>query len=277
MEDNSRMAAIRTCIDGVEWIQFSNFLPYRDSITHGFTTRLGGVSEGECSSLNLGFGRRDSRENVLENYRRVASSLQVKCENMVLSQQVHDNKIRIVSEIDRGKGILRESDIQGVDGLMTQSPEVVLVTFYADCVPLFFFDPVKRVIALSHSGWRGTVKQIGPRTLEEMQLRFGSKPQDVIIAIGPSIGSCCMEVGPEVYEQFTDSFAWVDPFVRQGEGDRLYIHLQGIIRRSLEDAGAHPDHITDAAMCTRCNRDLFFSHRGDCGKTGSLAAIMQLN
>lgn len=260
----------------VKYIQFYNIKKHEDFVTHGFTTRIGGVSRGECESLNLGFNRNDPKENVEENYRRIADALGIECENMVLSRQVHDNKIREVTTEDRGKGIFLENDLAGFDALMTDVPEVALVTFYADCVPVFFLDPVKKVIALAHSGWRGTVKEIGAETVRRMEERYGSRPEELEVAIGPSIGSCCFEVGEEVYDEFIKNLEWSEKYCKKTKENKWHIHLQDIIKQSLLHAGVGREKIVSSGICTKCNKAVFFSHRGDQGKTGSLAAIMQL-
>ena len=143
--------------NGVQLIQFKSLLKYKN-ITHCFTTRNGGVSKNEYQSLNLAFNKNDDKKNVYENFKRVSKAVGIDIENMVFSNQVHDNKIKIVSEEDIGKGIIRESDIIGIDGLITNAKKVALVTFYADCVPVFLYDPIKNVIGSVHSGWKGTVK-----------------------------------------------------------------------------------------------------------------------
>ncbi len=263
-------------INGVEFIQFNNLKKHESIISHGFTTRIGGVSTGECSSLNMGFNRKDTRENVLENYRRVAQVLNIDCSNMVLSKQVHDSKIKTVDEEDRGKGIFKESDIYGYDGLMTNKRNVALVTFYADCVPLLFFDPEKKVIAESHSGWRGTLKEIAKETLISMNKEYGCRVEDIITAIGPSIGECCFEVGKEVYEEFKAKHHDIDIFCKWLNEDKLKIDLQSFIKRTMLKQGVREENICMSGICTKCNNDIFFSHRGDNGKTGSLTAIMQL-
>ena len=187
-------------------------------VRHGFSTRLGGVSEGCFSSLNLGFHRGDREEAVQENFRRIAASMGVRCEDMVLSRQTHTTNVWVVTEEDRGMGMTcsmeyskRASEnpgrsasggfqleangkLEGVDGLVTNIPGICLVTFYADCVPLFFVDPVKKVIGLSHSGWRGTVGKIGRVTVELMQQQYGCEPCDILAAVGPSVCRDCYEV-----------------------------------------------------------------------------------
>ncbi|MCX7746812.1 MAG: peptidoglycan editing factor PgeF [Clostridia bacterium] len=260
----------------LEYIQFSNLLKHRDILTHCFTTRNGGVSEGDCFSLNLGLNRKDLKENVIENFKRVSDALGIDYKNFVFSNQVHDNKIKIVDESDRGKGLFIESNIIGYDGLVTNKKQVALVTFYADCVPIFFFDPLNEVIALAHSGWRGTVKEIGAEVLSTMKKNFGSQAEDIEVVIGPSIGDCCFEVGEEVYREFIGVFPWSCIFCKKtGEG-KWHIHLQEIIKRCLVLWGLAEDKVLLSEMCTKCNSDTFFSYRGSNGKTGVQAAIMQL-
>ena len=198
-------------------VPYLSFPMLRDTglVTDGFSTRLGGVSEGCFSSLNLSFDRGDDRAAVAENFRRMGEALGIRCEDMVLSQQTHTTNIRIVTDEDRGKGITRERDYTDIDGLITNVPGICLVTTYADCVPLYFLDPVKKVIALSHSGWRGTVGKIGKKTVELMHEEFGSEPADILAAIGPSVCQDCYEVSADVTDRFREVFdrsAWDDLF-----------------------------------------------------------------
>lgn len=261
--------------NGVEYIQFNNLNKYSDMLVHCFTTRRGGVSEGEYKSLNMAFNKNDKRENVEENYRRIAAVLGIDTENMVLSNQIHDNKIRVVTATDRGKGIYKKSDIIGFDGLITNNTEVALVTFYADCVPVFLFDPVKRVISLVHSGWRSTLKEISKEAVKKMKDEFDCHPKDIEASIGPSIGQCCFEVGEEVYEEFINTFKGCKVYSKKVK-EKWFIDLGPIIKNSLKSEGLEDNKIIIADICTKCNNDVFFSHRGDNGKTGTLTAIMQL-
>lgn len=261
--------------NGVEYIRFNNLEKYSDILIHGFTTRRGGVSEGIYQSLNMAFNKKDKRENVEENYRRISDVLGIDTRNMVLSNQVHDNKIRIVDESDRGKGIYRDSDIIGIDGLMTNTQDVALVTFYADCVPVFLFDPVKKVISLVHSGWRSTLKEISKEAVLKMKEVYGCQPSDIEAAVGPSIGQCCFEVDEDVYLQFLSTFKWCGEHCKKVE-DKWFIDLPGIIKKNLLEEGLEESKIVLSEICTKCNNDVFFSHRGDKGKTGTLSAIMQL-
>lgn len=272
----NRLGTIYVKKDELEYLQFDCFDEYRDCITHCFTTRKGGVSSDECFSLNLGFSRNDSRENVEENFKRICSAINIKTENLVFSNQVHSNKVIVVNEKDRGKGIVKESDIIGYDGLVTNKRDVALITFYADCVPVFFFDPIKVVIALAHSGWRSTLMEIAGETVKTMVSIYDSNPCNIKTVIGPSIGQCCFEVGNEVKEEFISKLNWSSIYCKSSESKKSNINLKGIIRHTLLNEGLKKENIYISNICTKCNNGTFFSHRGDKGKTGSLAAIMQI-
>ncbi|NMB34610.1 MAG: peptidoglycan editing factor PgeF [Clostridium sp.] len=267
---------IYTIKDGVEFIQFSNLKKYENIINHAFTTRHGGVSKNEYESLNMSFAKKDEKENVWENYKRVANALEISMEDMVFSDQIHENEIRVVENGDRGKGILKKSDIRGCDGLVTNQKNTALVTFYADCVPVFLFDPVETVIGVVHSGWRGTAKQISRNAVRKMRDVFFCKPQNILAAIGPSIGRCCFEVGDEVFESFQNNVDYSAKYCKRVD-QRWHIDLPAIIKRGLIEEGMRIENIVLCDVCTQCNRDMFFSHRGDKGQTGISAGIMVIN
>ena len=171
-------------------------------VRHAFSTRLGGASKGYFSTMNFSLTRGDNRDDVLENYRKMARILGADVSKMVLSHQTHTTNIRLVTEADAGKGIWRERDYENIDGLITNVPGLTLVTFFADCVPLYFVDPVHRAIGLSHSGWKGTVHRMGQKTIEAMGEAFGTKPEDLCVCIGPSICRDCYEVSEDVADAF---------------------------------------------------------------------------
>lgn len=245
-------------------------------VKHGFSSRLGGVSTGPLNSLNLGIKKKDPKENILKNFKIFGEALDISVENMVLSDQVHDDVILEVSKKDRGKGLLRESDLSNVDALVTQEKDVALVTFYADCVPLFLLDPVNKAIGLAHAGWKGTMMKIGQKTLQKMIDLYGTNPQDCFIGIGPSIGLCCFEVGDEVIEHIKGNFDHPDRYYTAQSNGKYIADLWKLNRDQFLHSGVPEGNITDSGLCTKCNKDIFFSHRGDKGNTGSLAAILQL-
>ena len=261
-------------------VPYLSFPVFRDTglVTDGFSTRLGGVSEGCFSSLNLSFDRGDDRAAVEENFRRMGEALGVRCEDMVLSQQTHTTNIRIVTDEDRGKGITRERDYTDIDGLITNVPGICLVTTYADCVPLYFLDPVKKVIALSHSGWRGTVGKIGKKTVELMHDNFGSDPADILAAVGPSVCQDCYEVSADVTDRFKEVFdrsAWDELFYEKPDG-KYQLDLWKANEKIFLEAGIRKDHITVTNVCTHCNSGILYSHRAMGDKRGNLCAFLAL-
>lgn len=260
--------------NGVCFLTFPSFeaLPVR----HAFSTRLGGVSENEFSSLNLSFGRGDPDENVRENYRRLCAAAGFAPDSLVSSSQVHGTAIRRVGLENRGEGFTKPKP-SGVDGMVTDEPGVTLVTHYADCVPLFFVDLVKRAIGLSHAGWRGTAAEIGAETVRAMAREFGTDPKDLFCGIGPSIGPCCFEVDAPVYGVFAAKRE-LSPaeWTREDGGGKYHVDLWEANRRILIEAGVPAEHISVSGLCTKCRPELFYSHRASGGKRGGLAAFLAL-
>lgn len=264
-------------VDGVEYLSYP-LIEKTGIVTHGFSTRIGGVSEGVCSTMNLSFARGDKEEAVRENFRRMAHALGVEPGDMVCSKQTHTTNVRVVTEEDRGKGITKSLDYTDVDGLITNVPGLCLATFYADCVPLFFVDPVHRAIGLSHSGWRGTVGKIGKVTVEMMQKEYGTNPKDVITAVGPSICQDCYEVSEDVIEQFRENFDkkdWEKLFYRKENG-KYQLNLWNANEIVFAEAGIQKEHMAITNLCTCCNPDVLFSHRASQGKRGNLGAFMAI-
>lgn len=247
-------------------------------VVHGFTTRLGGVSEGDCASMNLSFARGDLEEAVFENYRRIGEAMGFSVDQIVCSDQTHTTNVRVVTGQDCGCGIHKEKPYRDVDGLITNEPGVVLATFYADCVPLFLMDPIKKVIGLSHSGWKGTVGNIGKVTVERMVKEYGCKPEDIYGAIGPSICQDCYEVSEDVIVQFQKAFSkeqCEDMIVDKGNGKYQLDLWKACVYNFLE-AGIISEHISEPNLCTCCNSQVLFSHRASKGKRGNLGAFMKL-
>ena len=264
---------IKNNSNGIVFYTFNNLVKEKN-IKHLFSTRLGGVSKDQFASMNLSFSRGDETEKVRENFRRI-SGLGFPVEKMVFSDQAHGTEIRNVTESDCGKGILKKSDIIGVDGLMTNVPGVVLVTFFADCVPLFFYDKVKNAIALSHAGWRGTLMEIGKITINKMKEEFGSRPSDILVGIGPSICKKCFETGEEVTDMFLEKFSFAREFITTGSS-KGHIDLWGMNKQILIDSGVPAQNIELPDLCTMCNTDLFYSHRVSGWERGNMAAFLSI-
>lgn len=257
--------------NGIKYYKIDSF-EESGAVRHCFTTRFGGVSSGEFSSMNFRTNCADTRENVLKNYEIICGEVGIDINNLVLSKQIHENNVVRVGASDRGNGILYENKFKSADGLITDEPGVALVTSFADCVPIFFFDPKKRVIALVHSGWKGTVKNIAGAAVSKFG-EYGSASEDIIAAIGPSIGKCCFEVGDDVAEIFTSRFG--GRFAEKQNG-RYHVDLRLVIRSELVDAGVKGEKITVADICTACNSELLFSHRKTGGRRGNMAAFLEL-
>ncbi len=274
---NNQKIFTEKVVNNVLYLEYP-ILANTELVYHGFSTRLGGVSKGVCSTMNLSFARGDEEEAVRENYRRIAKAIGVKDDSFVFSAQTHTTNIRVVTLKDKGKGLTAPLDYSDVDGLVTNEPGLCLTTFYADCVPLFFLDPVKRVIGLSHSGWRGTVGKIGKKTVEIMHDVYGCNSADILAAIGPSICQTCYEVSEEVIDVFRRNFFkeyWKELFYKK-DNEKYQLNLWKANELILEDAGILKTHLAVTNLCTCCNHELLFSHRASNGQRGNLAAFLAL-
>ncbi|MDR3240054.1 MAG: peptidoglycan editing factor PgeF [Clostridiales bacterium] len=244
-------------------------------VRHGISTRTGGVSQDEWASLNLSFHRGDDPACVRENFNRFIAALRVRPGDMVFSAQTHGVRLRRVSAADRGKG-LNPSDIQDADGLYAHEPDVAIVTFFADCVPLFFLDPRQKVIAAAHAGWRGTAARIGAITAETLRAVYGCNPQDILAGIGPSIGPCCFQVDAPVAETFS-ALPGYEAFVKGPSADQKYtVDLWNCNKMTLLAAGLLEKNIDCDPICTCCHPELFYSHRRDGERRGSMAGLITL-
>ena len=247
----------------------SNILESRD-IVHGFTSKSGGVSRGKITGLNLGFRVDDDENSVRENYRLLSKDLNFPLERTVLSKQTHTNNIRIVTEQDCGKGLVRESDIQDTDGLVTNIANIPLVIFTADCVPILLYDPCHKVVAALHAGWRGSVAGIASECISLMKANFNSDPKDILAAIGPCIGPCCFEFGEEAPEYFSEDYCTLNQNGKYNIDLPLYNH------DLLTRAGVKDSNIDVSRICTMCRHDLFYSYRKHKDSTGRQGAVIML-
>jgi YfiH family protein len=243
-------------------------------VAHAFTTRRGGVSTGPAASLNMGFVAHDSPENVRANRRLVCEALGLDPVNIVAGRQVHGHNAAVVNPEDRGRGALTpEEAFPDTDILLTRESGIVLTSYYADCVPLIFLDPVVKAVALAHAGWRGTVQGVGAKCVRAMGEAFGSRPGDLLAVIGPSAGSCCYEVDEPVQTEFARVFPrWGGLFVPRGPG-RWLLDLKEANRLLLADCGVR--QIEVSGYCTVCRPDLFYSYRAS-RETGRMASLIGL-
>lgn len=246
-------------------------------VEHCFTTRIGGVSKGIYESLNLSFTRGDEDAAVRENFRRLAGAMETDVSKFVFTDQTHTTNVRRVTAEDAGKGIVKERDYTDIDGLITNEPGLVLSTFYADCVPLYFVDPVHRAIGMSHSGWKGTVGKMGAATITAMKREFGTEAKDLVCAIGPSICQDCYEVSEDVADAFKEAFpGHADEILLDKKNGKYQLDLWRANEIVLTEAGVLKEKIAVTSICTCCNPDLLFSHRASHGKRGNLGAFIYL-
>jgi len=254
-------------------------------VKQGTSTKLGGVSTGYFSEMNLGLYVGDADESISKNYDIFCNSLKIEPSTLVMIKQTHHTHILKATKEHCSLSLSVPDDRLDYDGVITNEPNVTLVTSYADCVPLMFLDPHKKVIGMAHAGWRGTVEKIGLKLVKTMVSEYGCEPKDILVAIGPSIGSCHFQVGLDVKEAFDnaynhdiiDKILILKTIYKDNIAEtRFYIDLWAANHSSLIEAGIVEGNITTTDLCTMCHQDYFFSHRGTNGKRGSMVAMMSL-
>ncbi|MDI6783651.1 MAG: peptidoglycan editing factor PgeF [bacterium] len=268
---------LRKSIDSLSFFHFENLSNFKQ-ISHFISTRQGGFSNPPYDSLNLAFHVGDEPQTILKNRELLASSLDIPLSNFTTAQQVHDADVAVVTESMCGNGALDfESAIPATDAMVTEIPKICLMILTADCVPILFFDPKKKVIGVAHAGWKGTGKQIAQKTVQVMQKKFACSPSDILVGLGPSIGPCCYEVGAEVIIGIERTFAnqtkEVLPWNSENQGyfnlweaNKIQLVQEGILERNIEVTG----------FCTRCHSDIFYSARQTKGATGRFGTGIML-
>lgn len=237
---------------------------------HCFTTRLGGVSTGTQSSLNLAVGRGDTPENVEKNLLLLSAALGFDPSRLVMTHQIHSDLVRVVTPAD-ARGLFHR-DYPDCDGLVTNTPGTALLIFTADCTPLLFHDPVTGAVGAAHAGWRGTAQNIGARVVQTMEEVFGSRPEDIRAAIGPNIGQCHFETDWDVPQALLDAFGQEVLDCIEKRGEKYHPDIKAVNALALSRAGVRHIEISDA--CTYCQHDRFWSHRFTRGQRGSQGALI---
>lgn len=259
---------------GVKYISIPEW--NRQGVRMGFSARQGGCSESPYESLNLGLHVGDDREKVIANRQALVDVFAVSLEQMVCCQQVHGKEVALVDANAAGRGsVIYDTALPGCDAMVCNTPGLLLATFYADCFPVFFFDPVKRAVALAHSGWKGVMGRIVVETLNKMARDFGSKPQDIQVFIGPGIQKCCFEVQPDLANKVRQEFSSMTDIIYNKESEHRW-DLPETIRQTLMQAGITEPNLLNCGLCTSCCTDLFYSYRRENAVTGRMAAIIGL-
>jgi len=245
-------------------------------IKHGVSTRLGGASVMPFASLNLGLHTGDDADAVKKNRKLFCDAVGVELDRVVTAEQIHGTKVAVVGEKDAGKGAIKYDEaVVGADALITNIPNLPLLLFFADCVPVLIVDPVHKAIGVSHAGWKGTVGRIAQKTVLAMQENFGTNPADCLVGIAPSIGPCCYEVDQMVVAQLKQNCTkWSELLTTHGSKWRLDLWLAN--QMQLEEIGVPTANIVVSKVCTACNTELFFSYRAEKGRTGRIGAIISL-
>ena len=241
------------------------------TVPHCFTTRLGGVSEGIFSSLNIGYNRGDPPENVAQNYRILTDALGCSLSDLVLTRQTHSDIVRVARREEAGKS-LDNRDWPECDALITNDPGVALVVFTADCTPVLLHDPVTGAVGAAHAGWRGTAMGIAAKTVEAMVREYGCEAKNIRAAIGPNIGFCCFETDRDVPDAMVAALGEDARSCIRPSGDKYYVNLKEINAKWLRRAGVERIEISDA--CTVCRSDIYWSHRVTRGERGSQGAVI---
>ena len=244
-------------------------------VNHTVSTRFGGVStQKDLASLNLGSQTSDSPENILENYRRFCEAAGYDMQKIVLAKQTHSTNVRYVDETDYGKGVLRERDYNNIDALITDKPGICLAIHTADCVPVSFTDTRLRVIGNAHCGWRGTYGRLAEKTVNAMKERFGTDASDLVCTVGPCICAECYEVSEDLFADFENKFSKSEAL--KMKNGKYYIDLALINKQILIECGVKKENIIISDVCTCCNTDYMFSHRGQGAGRGIIASCLSI-
>jgi YfiH family protein len=258
---------LRQDADGLVTYRFESLPDQGGRVGHAVFTRLGGVSQPPFATLNVGATVGDDESAVAENHARIYNHLGLGADCVVTARQVHSNRVGVVTAADAGRVFA------ATDGLITDTPGLALLLRFADCQPILLYDPVHHALGLVHAGWRGIAQGIALRAVEAMQQTFGTKPGALIAALGPAIGPCCYSVGHEVASAMGYALPdWTQ--VMQPDGEHWRLDLPAANGQQLAAIGVRT--VEQARLCTACHKDVFFSHRGDQGRTGRFAVVAYL-
>lgn len=274
MKDLSNKNVIHVKKDGVEYLQFRKLLEYSDIVNHAYsvgidkdyrTERVGNVPVSK-----------EELKNIEENFKQLTTAINSSYENIVKARQNHTKQVKCIEKKEDGVQFYSE-EYKETDGLITNKPNIMLATSNADCILLLFFDPVKKVIANTHSGWKGTLQRISVETVKKMQEEYGSKPQDIICCICPSIRKCHFEVEKKVKEQFENGFKDVENFIKETiPGEKWNIDTVHINKEILKKAGIIEKNIIDSGICSVCNADQIHSFRAEGENYGLATALIEI-
>ena len=266
--------------NGVIYVQAAQ-LADTGMVRHGFTSRIGGISQAPYEGLNLSWNRTNSVEETRRNVAIACEAMEIDPDDLVVVNGVHGVNVHVVNAADRGWGyhyLYQGSGQPTFDGLVTNDPAVCLNTVHADCTPVFLLDPVKRAIGLCHSGWRGTVIGMARNTIAAMEQAYGTRPEDLIVAVGPNIGKCCFQVSQDVVDAIQAAYPRHIQFYTPDAGiaGKYHADLLRLTAYDLYQKGVRRENITIADLCTCCREDLFYSYRRGGPNRGAMNSFLQL-
>jgi polyphenol oxidase len=256
----------------ISFLQIEKWHQLNEKLIAGFTTRNGGVSDPPFQSLNLGLHVPDNQEKIIRNRELLAKKLNISLKNWVSGEQVHDNQVQMINLDNQGQGSREySSSVQGVDGLITNSKGILCTAFFADCVPLFFFDPVTEMIGIAHAGWKGTVGGMATSMVQALKEK-GVNESNLLVVIGPSISQEMYEVDEKVVANIEEKFR--EKCVVPSRKNRYLLDLKKLNVEILLQSGVLRHNIDVTNYCTYKDESLFFSHRRDKGKTGRMLGFL---
>ncbi len=260
-------AMIRRTSDGLVFYQFASLAQHTE-VLHAVFTRIGGKSSGVFSSLNVGQLVGDDPTAVRANHNLIFRTLGIKPEQAVTARQVHGAHVAAAGVAQQG------TVLPATDSLISKERGIALLLRFADCLPLMLYDPLRRAIGLVHVGWRGAIAGVVANTVTALQRTFGCNPRDLVAGLGPAIGPCCYQVGPEVITRVEQVFGSGSELLVTKPDGTLHFDLPAAVRWQLQHEGVR--QIEDSGLCTSCHTDEFFSHRAENGRTGRFAAVLAL-
>lgn len=267
MEELSNENIIHIKKNGIEYIQFKKLLEYKN-ITHCFTLKP--LDFAGFDNYN------EKKDSVNKAYKAICEELKVHYNDICRPKQTHTDKVEKILDGDEG---IYNPKFNDVDGLVTNIKHKALVTCFADCTPLIFYDPIKNVIANTHSGWKGTYQEIGAKTVEKLIHDYGCNPKDIICCVGPHIRQCHFEVEKDVKDMFYNKFKHLKDINNyiSGEGPKYNINTLGINTENLLNLGIKQENIIDSKICTVCKKDICHSFRAEKELSGRSIALIEIN
>lgn len=254
------------------YYQFENLAKFSNKVLHFISTR----NYLDRNDFTIGMNEFRPPDIVIENRSIIAHQFGFNVDSLVFAEQIHGNVVEYIDPSKRGRGVFAKADaLQECDGMITHHSNICIVAQAADCVPILFYDPKKNVVACAHSGWRGTIAQIAKKAIEMFVSNYQSNPQDIVVGVGPSIGPCCLEVGPEVVEMVANSFGSTEGLIySNAKFKNPVFDIWAAVHRTLVDSGIKPENIEMAQMCSKCNNSILFSSRaGDRGRYGGFIML----